>query len=151
MRKIVSAADPDAYVHALDGWRRTCVEMLRGAVRKVARLEETVKWGHLVYAANGPALLIRAEDERVLLGFWRGQRLREIEPRLKPGGKYEMATLEIREGVTVGPSIVCRLAGEALALNQSIGDLTKVVAARRNSALRRARPTSTLRAKSSRT
>ncbi len=39
MRKIVSAADPDAYVHALDGWRRTCVEMLRGAVRKVARLK----------------------------------------------------------------------------------------------------------------
>ena len=61
-------------------------------------LEEAVKWGHLVYAANGPVLLIRAEDERVLFGFWRGQRLREIEPRLKPGGKYEMATLEIREG-----------------------------------------------------
>ena len=40
------------------------------------------------------------EDERVLFGFWRGQRLREIEPRLKPGGKYEMATFEIREGVT---------------------------------------------------
>ena len=75
MRKSAPAADPDAYVHALDGWRRTCVAMLRGAVRKVARLEETVKWGHLVYAANGPALLIRAEDERVLLGFWRGHSL----------------------------------------------------------------------------
>jgi hypothetical protein len=75
-------------------------------------------------------LLIRAEDERVLLGFWRGRRLREIEPRLKPGGKYEMATLEIREGVTIKPAIVSRLAREAVALNQSIGDPTKVVAAR---------------------
>ena len=54
--------------------------------------------GPLVYFANGPVLLIRAEEERVLFGFWRGQRLREIEPRLKPGGKYEMATLEFREG-----------------------------------------------------
>ena len=55
MRKTVPAADPDAYVRALDGWRRTCVEMLRGALRKAAGLEETVKWGHLVYTANGPA------------------------------------------------------------------------------------------------
>ena len=98
MRKSVPAADPDAYVRALTGWRRACVETLRAAVRKATELEEAVKWGHLVYAANGPVLLIRAEDERVLFGFWRGQRLREIEPRLKPGGKYEMATLELREG-----------------------------------------------------
>jgi hypothetical protein len=111
MRKSAPAADPDAHVRALNGWRRACVETLRAAVRK-AKLEETVKWGHLVYAANGPVLLIRAEDERVLLGFWRGQRLREIEPRLKPGGKYEMATLEIRAGATVKPSVVSRLARE---------------------------------------
>ena len=36
MLKSVPAADPDAYVRALDGWRRVCVEMLRGAVRKAA-------------------------------------------------------------------------------------------------------------------
>ena len=39
MRKSVPAADPDAYVHALGGWRRACVEMLRGAVRKAAELK----------------------------------------------------------------------------------------------------------------
>jgi hypothetical protein len=44
-------------------------------------------------------LLIRAEDARVLFGFWRGKLLRAIEPRLKPGGKYEMATLELREAM----------------------------------------------------
>jgi hypothetical protein len=127
MRKSVAAADPDAYVHGLDGWRRACVEMLRAAVRKAAGLEETVKWGHLVYTANGPVLLIRAEDERVLLGFWRGQRLFEIEPRLKPGGKYEMATFEIREGVTIKPAVVSRLARQAVALNRTAGDPTKAV------------------------
>jgi hypothetical protein len=132
MRKTVPAADPDAYVRALDGWRRTCVETLRGAVRKAAGLEETVKWGHLVYAANGPALLIRAEKERVLLGFWRGQRLRAIEPRLTPGGKYEMATFDIREGVTIDPAVVARLARQAVALNRKVGDPTKAAAARAN-------------------
>ena len=130
MKKSKSAADPDAYVRALTGWRRTCVEALRAAVRKAA-LEETVQWGHLVYASNGPVLLIRAEDERVLFGFWRGQRLREIEPRLKPGGKYEMATFEIREGVTIRPAVAARLAKEAVALNETVGDPTKVGAARK--------------------
>ncbi len=131
MRKSVPAADPDAYVRALTGWRRTCVEALRTAVRKAAALEETVKWGHLVYASNGPVLLIRAEDESVLFGFWRGQRLREIEPRLKPGGKYEMATFEILEGVTIKPAVAARLAKEAVALNETVGDPTKVGAARK--------------------
>ena len=128
MRKSVPAADPDAYVHALDGWRRTCVEMLRGAVRKAAGLDETVKWGHLVYAANGPTLLIRAEDERVLLGFWRGQRLRVIEPRLKPGGKYEMATLELVEGTPLERATVVELVREAVALNAAHGDPTDLKA-----------------------
>ena len=131
MRKSVPAENPDAYVRALAGGQRACVEMLRAAVRKVAALEEAVKWGHLVYAANGPVLLIRAEEERVLFGFWRGQRLRAIEPRLKPGGKYEMATLDIREGVTIKPSVATRLAREAVALNRTIGDPTKIVQAGR--------------------
>ena len=129
MRKSLIAPDPDAYVLALDGWRRACVETLRAAVRKAAELEEAVKWGHLVYAANGPVLLIRAEDERVLFGFWRGQRLREIEPRLKPGGKYEMATLEIREGMTIKPAVASRLAREAVTLNRTLGDPTKIAKA----------------------
>ena len=76
MKKSKPAADPDAYVRALTGWRRECVELLRAAVRKARPLEETIKWGHIVYFSNGPVLLIRAEDERVLFGFWRGQRLR---------------------------------------------------------------------------
>ena len=122
MKKMIPAANPDAYVETLGGWRRSVVESLRSAVRAASALEEVVKWGHLVYFASGPVLLIRAEDERVLFGFWRGQRLRGIEPRLKPAGKYEMATLELREGMTVGPATVRRLTREAVALNGKHGD-----------------------------
>src|SRR5690242_20092950 len=117
MKWSVPAESPDAYVAALAGWRRACVEELRSAVRGASRLDEVIKWGHLVYLSNGPVLLIRAEEERVLLGFWRGQRLRAIEPRLKPGGKYEMATVELREGDIIAPATVQRLAAEAVALN----------------------------------
>jgi hypothetical protein len=91
MKKAVPAANPDAYVEALSGWQRATVERLRAAVVASAQLDEVIKWGHLVYFSNGPVLLIRAEESRVLFGFWRGKRLRDIEERLKPGGKYEMA------------------------------------------------------------
>ena len=125
MRKIVPAESPEAYVKALAGWRRDLVEMLRAAVRKEKALDERIKWGHLVYFANGPVLLIRAEESRVLFGFWRGKRLTGIEPRLKGGGKYEMATLELREGDTIKPALATRLAKEAVSLNRTVGDPTK--------------------------
>jgi hypothetical protein len=127
MKKQTPVASPAAYVASLDDWRRKCVERLRRGVRTAAAFEEVIKWGHLVYFSNGPVLLIRAEESRVLFGFWRGQRLREIEPRLKPGGKYEMATLELREGDKIAPATIRRLAEEAAALNQSVGDPTSAV------------------------
>lgn len=126
MKKSAPAANPDAYVSGLDGWQRGCVEGLRAAVRSAAALEEAVKWGHLVYLSNGPALLIRAEEQRVLFGFWRGQRLRAIEPDLKPAGKYEMATLELREGMAISPARVRRLTKEAATLNKTLGDPTRL-------------------------
>ena len=124
VQKMTPAVSPEAYVEALDGWRRDTVEALRSTVRAASALDEAVKWGHLVYLANGPILLIRAEKDRVLFGFWRGQRLGAIEPRLKRGGKYEMATLELREGMNVRPAIVRRLTREAVALNKTLGDPT---------------------------
>ena len=126
MRKAVPAASPDAYVAALDGWRRDLVERLRAAVCSVDGLSEVIKWGHLVYLTDGPALLIRAEDERVLFGFWRGQRLRGIEPRLKPGGKYEMATIDLREGDDLAPEIAVDLVRAAARLNAELGHPAKV-------------------------
>jgi hypothetical protein len=122
MQKSTPAANPDEYVAGLSGWRRACVEELRANVRAARGLEEVVKWGHLVYSSNGPVLLIRAEAQRVLFGFWRGKRLQKIEPRLKASGKYEMATLELREGMTAAAALVRKLAKEAIALNKSLGD-----------------------------
>ena len=127
MKASSPAANPDACVASLQGWQRDCVDKLRAALRVAAALEEVVKWGHLVYLSGGPVLLIRAEDTRVLLGFWRGQRLHALEPRLKAGGKYEMATLELREGMTISAASVRRLAREAVALNAALGDPTKDV------------------------
>ncbi|WP_332741595.1 DUF1801 domain-containing protein [Hydrogenophaga sp.] len=135
MKKSVPASTPDGYVASLDGWQRTYVEALRAAVVGAApQITETVKWGHLVYLVNGPVLLIRAEDHRVLFGFWRGKNLRHIEPRLRPGGKYTMATLELVEGTPLERATVIRLVHEAVALNLSLGDPTELPPRQGNSA-----------------
>lgn len=122
MKKSTPAENPDAYIASLGGWQRRYVEALRSAVVGAASLEESVKWGHLVYFSNGPMLLIRAEESRVLFGFWRGQRLRDIESRLKPGGKYEMATLQIVEETPLERDTVVKLVEKAVALNMTEGN-----------------------------
>jgi hypothetical protein len=124
MKKPVPAASPDAYVSALTGWRKTIIESLRRATCAAGKLDEQIKWGHLVYFSNGPVLLIRAEDERVLFSFWRGKRLREFDERLKPSGKYELANIVLVEGDRISPARVKLLVTAAIDLNRKLGDPT---------------------------
>jgi len=119
------ADNPEDYLAQLDGWRLATVEALRAAVKAAAPLDERIKWTHLVYFSNGPVLLIRAEAARVLFGFWRGKRLRHIEPRLKPGGKVELATMVLREGDAVDMELATELVRAAVALNREVGDPSK--------------------------
>lgn len=121
----VDATDPDSYVAALDGWRQAGVAALRAAVREAAPgLDERLKWGHLVYFGAGPVLLIRAEEQRLLFGFWRGKRLLHIEPRMTGGGKYELRTLALREGMPLQRDTALALVREAVALEAQLGDAT---------------------------
>ncbi len=120
------AESPDAYVEALAGWRRALVETLREATLAAGKLEERIKWGHLVYISNGPVLLIRAEEKRVLFGFWRGKRLQNIDDRLKPGGKYEMATISLVQGDSMSAAQAKRLVKAAIGLNRKLGDPTDI-------------------------
>lgn len=131
-RMMTNAASPEAYLAALKGWRRELVDHLRNNVLAAAKMEEAIKYGNLFYSTNGPAIVIRAEDKRVLLAFFRGKRLRDIEPRLKASGKYELANLQLLEGDTVAASTIRKLAKEAVALNKRLGDPTHAAKKTRN-------------------
>jgi hypothetical protein len=124
MKRAVPAESPDAYVAALAGWRRTLVDSLRKAAHAAGARDERIKWGHLVFFSNGPVLLIRAEDERVLFGFWRGKRLRALDERLKGNGKYELATIELREDGRISAAQAKQLVSAAIELNRTLGDPT---------------------------
>jgi hypothetical protein len=122
MKKSAAAPTPQVYLAGLDGWIARHVHALREAVTAAAPLDESIKWGHLVYYSNGPVLLIRAEPRRVLFGFWRGTLLRNIEPRLVPGGKYELATMTLLEQTVIEPAVVDRLVKAAVRLNRTLGN-----------------------------
>lgn len=118
-------ASPDEYVRSITGWQRQRVDQLRRIAARVGGADETIKWGHLVYLANGPAFMIRAEDHRVLFGFWRGKRMLDIEPRLAGGGKYELRTLDIRQDTHVDPAVAEQLVRQAISLNRTVGNPTE--------------------------
>ena len=117
-----AAESPDAYITALSGWQRERAAMMRAAIMAAAPFEEAIKWTNLVFLANGPCILIRAEEHRVLLGFWRGKRLRDVDPRIKASGKYELGNLVMTEAMEITPDQVARLAGEAFRLNATLGN-----------------------------
>ena len=117
-----AADSPDDYIAALSGWQLERCRMMRAAIMAAAPFEETIKWTNLVFMANGPCILIRAEAHRVLLGFWRGKRLRDLEPRIKASGKYELGNLVLTEASEVGSGQVSKLAAEAFRLNAELGN-----------------------------
>ena len=119
-----AAETPDAYIAALSGWQRERCEMMRAAIMTAAPFTETIKWTNLVFMANGPCILIRAEDHRVLLGFWRGKRLRDVDPRIKASGKYELGNLVLTEATDVTRDHVTELAAQAFRLNADLGNPT---------------------------
>ena len=124
--KMKAFASPDAFMADLSGWQSELVTMLRDALNAGAEFDEIIKWGNLVFAHNGLCILIRAEEHRVILGFWRGKRLTGIEPRIKPSGKYELGNIVFREGDAIESEQLERLAQEAARLNDELGDPTAI-------------------------
>lgn len=125
MAMMTSFASPDAFVQEAGPWR-PLVERLRAAIHAGGEFSEQIKWGNLVFASGGLAILIRVEDHRVLLGFWRGKRLRDLEPRIKASGKYELGNIVLWPGDEIADDQVTRLAAAAAALNAELGDPTAI-------------------------
>jgi hypothetical protein len=119
-----AAASPDAFLAELTGWQAELVAMIREAINEAAEFDEIIKWGNLVFVHHGLCALIHVEDQRVVLGFWRGKRLTALEPRIKPSGKYELGNIVFFEGDIIEPERIEQLARDAAKLNDELGDPT---------------------------
>ncbi len=120
-----AAASTGAFRADHAGWQAERTGSLRPAIHAVAAFDETIEWGNLVFLHLGPCILTRAKTERALLGFWRGQRLRDAEPRIKVSGKYELGNIELRAGDSIDTAHITAFARQAAALNARFGDPTK--------------------------
>lgn len=114
----------DEYVGGAEGWRGEALATLRQLVREAApEAEEAIKWGQPVYSQNGPVCYLRAFDNHVNLGFWRGTELQAPEGLLAGEGQ-KMAHVSFSSGEDINPELVTDLVKQAVELNQSLGDPT---------------------------
>ncbi len=66
---LTNAKTPAEYLACFDGWQRKRSAALHATVTEAAaELEVWLKWGHIVYFLDGPAVLVRVEPSRVLSG-----------------------------------------------------------------------------------
>jgi hypothetical protein len=115
----------DEYASGLEGWRAEAVSTLRQLVREAApEAEEGIKWAQPVYSQKGPLCYIRAFDDHVNLGFWRGTELQGAEGLLTGEGQ-KMAHISFSSLEEINPDVITPLLKQAIELNQTLGDPTK--------------------------
>jgi hypothetical protein len=119
------AKTPEEWTALWPGWTGACAIALRDALLHGTAFETSVKWGNLLFASNGPCAVIHVEDDRVVLAFFRGKRLRANDPAIKASGKYELGNLFFGPGSEVDQSAIAALGVAAAQLNAELGDPTK--------------------------
>jgi len=116
----------DSYLAALGGWQGQLAGTLRAAILSVGGLTEDFKWGQPVYASDkGPVCFLKAGKSGLLLGFWRGQQVVEMDHRLSPFGSYRMAGIRLTGPDEIDTANVVRLVEAGIALNGRHGDPLK--------------------------
>lgn len=123
-----AAKTPGEWIALWSGWNRTCAEQLRDALLAGAPFELSVKWGNLLFAHHGTCAVIHVDEGRVVLAFFRGKRLRAIDPAIKASGKFELGNLFFREESVVDHAAIANLAAAAAVLNAELGDPTRLTA-----------------------
>lgn len=120
--------DVDAYTQSLGGWRADVMVRLRAILASAAPdARELIRGGHPRYDDNGPLCYIRASDDRIEMGFWRGEEMPDPRGLLTDGPAPRMRRL-----VVTGPELVRRreralksLVRSAVRLNRLFGDPTQ--------------------------
>ena len=122
MPRIKAYASPDDWLEDAGIWQRQVIDKLIAAITQAEDFELAIRYGNLFFFHHGQCIVIRHEEERVILGFFRGKRLLATQPRLKPGGKYELANIVLTQQSCDVPENLTELALQAARLNEQLGD-----------------------------
>lgn len=116
----------DDYIAGLSDWQAELAATLRGQILAAGDLNEAFKWGQPVYATGkGPVCFLKSGKADLLLGFWRGQQMTELDPRLAPFGSFRMAGIKLAGQGEIDEAQVRRLVVTGIALNERHGDPMK--------------------------
>ncbi|MGD9738582.1 MAG: DUF1801 domain-containing protein [Bauldia sp.] len=115
----------DDYLAGLSGTPAATAIALRDLIRKTAPgLRESIKWGQPVYELGGPVCYFKAHKNHVTFGFWRGQDLTSLSPRLESGGQ-KMAHIKLADPADIDIAEISALIERAIEINKDDGDPTK--------------------------
>jgi hypothetical protein len=112
----------DEYIAGLGGWQADLAKGLQRDILAAGGVSEAFKWGHPVYEAGGPVVLFKAHKAHVTLGFWRGQEMAALDPRLEANGSFHMASIKLEEGDAISGAEIAALVKRGIALNAEKGD-----------------------------
>jgi len=114
----------DDYIQRLEVWQQDIIHLLIALVAKAEpRASAYIKWGYPVWDHCGPFMLAKPYGGYVIIGFWRGGQLRDVDDVLVGEGTG-MRYAKIKPGAQV-PSSVAALVREAAALNEKHSDPSK--------------------------
>jgi len=115
----------DGYISGLDGWQRDVAAQLRQIVREAApEAKESIKWAQPVYESHGPFCYIKAFENAVNIGFWRGVDLKDPGGLLQGSG-VKMRHVKLTEADVIQADALADFVRQAIRLNQVKGDPTK--------------------------
>lgn len=117
----------DEYIESLEGEPARVAAQLRYMVHdEIPEVIESIKWSQPVFDLAGPFAYVKAFENHVNLGFWRGATLADPAGILKgTGEQMRHVKLAHLDDIQEGP--VRELIRQAAALNVQEGDPTEVV------------------------
>jgi hypothetical protein len=115
----------DAYIAGLEGWKGEVASKVRQIVLEAAPdAVESIKWAQPVYETNGPFCYMKAFENSVNFGFWRGVELEDPKGLLQGTGE-KMRHVKLTGIDDVDEAALAGFVRQAVQLNLTKGDPTK--------------------------
>jgi len=115
----------DSYIAGLEEWKGEIIARVRKIILEAApQAKESIKWAQPVYESNGPFAYIKAFNNDVNFGFWRGVDIKDPKGLLQGSGS-KMRHVKITSINDIDESIFVDFIRQAIELNQVKGDPTK--------------------------
>ncbi len=114
----------ETYVAGLQGWQATIVNELRKLLKVSAPgTRERIRDEQPTFEVNGPFAFIKADEQSVNFGFWRGDELDDPHKLLKKAtGKVRVVPLKSKTALPEDPLVA--MIQKAVVLNLAKGDPT---------------------------